>query len=89
MLDFEKMSRSDLEFVAEMMFVFYNGDETHFEKCGINFGIDYKDNKIWVYEDKASGRNYYFSLPEDFFEVFLTDGKQPFLDKLNAIATLD
>ena len=86
MLDLEKMSRIDLEFVAEMMFVFSHNDETHFEKDGIDFGIDYKDNKIWVYEDKKDGRNFYFTLPEDFFEVFLLDG-DPFLDKLNAIAT--
>lgn len=86
--DFSKMSREDLEFVAEMLVVFNHHDETGFEQCGIDFGVDYKDDKIWVYEDKENGRNFYFTLPEDFFEVFLLDGK-PFLDKLDEIATLD
>ncbi len=88
MIDLKKLDRDDLEFVAEMMFIFNHHDETGFEQCDIEFGVDYKDDKIWVYEDKENGRNFYFKSAEDFFEVFLLDGKQ-FLDKLDEIALSD
>jgi hypothetical protein len=86
--DLSKLEREDLEFVAEMLFVFNHGNETGFEYNGIDFGIDYADyktGKIWVYEDKEGGRNFYFDTPEDFFEVFLLDG-QAFLERLNELS---
>lgn len=84
--DFSKLDREDLEFVADMMFVFSHCDVTAFEYNGIDFCVDYMDGKIWVYEDKENGRDFYFDLPEDFFEVFLLDG-EPFIKRLNEIAS--
>ncbi|MDE7167901.1 MAG: YheC/YheD family protein [Clostridia bacterium] len=86
MIDLTKLDRDNLEFVEEYTQIFAACEEDLFEYNGIDFGIDYKDGKIWVYEDKENGRNFLFNTPEDFFEVFLLDGEE-FLQKLDEIAT--
>lgn len=85
MTDYSKLSVEDAEFVREMREVFLNGDETGFLYNGFEFDISYQNNKIVIYEDKEGGRNWYFDTPDDFFDVFLSDG-DVFLNKLDELA---
>lgn len=85
MMDYSKLSVEDLEFVEEYKQIFEEGQEISFGYNGIVFHVDYKGEKIWVYEEKKDGRDWYFDTPEDFFEVFLLDGED-FLKRLDELA---
>lgn len=85
MTDYSKLSVEDAEFVEEYRQIFAEGQEISFAYNGIVFHVDYKDEKIWVYEYKEGGRNWYFDTLDDFFDVFLLDG-DVFLNKLDELA---
>ena len=84
MIDLKNLSRDDLEFVALMAITFLRHDEIEFNYCDIDFGVDYKDGKIWVYECAENGRSMYFNNDEEFFEVFLLNEKE-FLVKIKEL----
>ncbi len=84
MIDLKKLDREDLEFVALMAITFLRQDELEFNYYDIDFGVDYKDNKIWIYECNENGRSVFFDNDEDFFEVFLLKEKE-FLNKIDKL----
>lgn len=77
-----KLSKENSEYIAELRRIISAHDETAFGYNGIDYGIDYKGDKIWVYENSDGGKDYYFENADDFFYHFILDGK-PFIERLN------
>ena len=55
-----KLSKENSEYIAELRKIIAAHDETAFGYNGIDYGIDYKGDKIWVYENADGGKDYYF-----------------------------
>ena len=70
-----KLSKENSEYIAELRRIIAAHDETGFGYNGIDYGIDYKGDKIWVYENADGGKDYYFENADDFFYHFMLDGK--------------
>ncbi len=77
-----KLSKENSEYIAELRRIIAAHDETGFGYNGIDYGIDYKGDKIWVYENADGGKDYYFENADDFFYHFMLDGK-PFIERLD------
>lgn len=77
-----ELRKENAEYIAELRQIIAAHDETGFGYNGIDYGIDYKDGKIWVYENMDGGKDYYFENADDFFYHFMLDGK-PFIERLD------
>lgn len=83
MFDISKLDEEDLKFYNDFTYIFKVGDESGFIRDDVDYCVDYKDGKIWVFEDKVGGQDYYFDSPDDFFDTFLAEDED-YLQKLNS-----
>ncbi len=68
--------------------IFEYYDEQGFGYNGVEYGIDYENGKICIYEDKEHGQKWYFESPDDFFKHFMLDGK-PIIERLEELTDYD
>jgi hypothetical protein len=82
------LNEVDFEIYQEFIQIFNNYDEQGFAYNGVEYGIDYEDGKILIYEDKEGGRTFRFNSADDFFNNFMLDGK-PIIYRLSDLTDFD
>ena len=82
------LDEESFEIYQSFISIFASFTEQGFGYNGVDYGIDYENGKILIYEDKKDGREWLFDTPEDFFEHFMLDGK-PIIEKLNDLTDYD
>lgn len=84
MIDMTKLDAEDKEFLENLTYGFSVHEEMEFGYAGKDYRIDYKDEKIMVYENVEGTPEYFFDDQEDFMEHFMLDGL-PFKDRIPEI----
>lgn len=84
---YNSLCEQDKEIFNDFIIGFFHKSEMQFGYGDDMFGIDYLEDKIWVWEDKEYGKNYYYDSITEFLTTFCYNN-QPFFETIPLLTSM-
>ena len=85
--EYDFLCEQDKEVFDDFIIGFFHKSEMRFGYGDDVFGIDYVEDKIWVWEDKEGGKDYYYDSTIEFLTTFYYNNK-PFYETISLLTSM-